>query len=89
MSRIEGLRHVAGLAGIETAMSMRWARRDEPGEEVLSPLIAAFGLPVDPAMAAALSEETGAAARLATGPIAPQPRRKPWSWRCACRGGRQ
>ena len=62
MSRIEGLRHVAGLAGIQTRHVDALGTTHEPGEEVLSPLIAAFGLPVDPAKAAAvLSQETGAA----------------------------
>lgn len=62
MSRLDDLRHVAGLAGIHTRHVDALGVVHEPGEETLAQLIAAFGLPSEPAQAAAaLAEERQAA----------------------------
>ena len=58
MSRLDELRHVAGLLGIATRHVDALGVVHEPDEETLSRLIAAFGLPDDPQQAAeALAEE--------------------------------
>ncbi|HEX3861909.1 MAG TPA: 4-alpha-glucanotransferase [Stellaceae bacterium] len=58
MSRLDDLRHVADLVGIGTRYVDALGVIREPDEETLSRLIAAFGLPADPAFAAAaLAEE--------------------------------
>lgn len=61
MSRLDELRHVAGLVGIVTRHVDAFGIVHEPDEEMLSRLIAAFGLPADPQQAAdALAEESRA-----------------------------
>lgn len=63
MSRLDQLRHVAGLVGITLRHVDALGVWREPGEEVLSRLIAALGLPDDPqAAATALAAEAEAAA---------------------------
>jgi 4-alpha-glucanotransferase len=58
VSRLDELRHVAGLLGIATRHVDALGVTHEPGEETLAALIAAFGLPADPRQAAdALAEE--------------------------------
>ena len=53
MSRLDDLRHVAGLVGIHTGHVDALGVVHEPGEETLARLIAAFGLPPEPDQAAA------------------------------------
>src|SRR5207237_4259605 len=58
VSRLDQLRHVAGLLGIATRHVDALGVTHEPNEETLAALIAAFGLPTDPRQAAnALAEE--------------------------------
>jgi 4-alpha-glucanotransferase len=58
VSRLEELRRVAELVGIGTRHYDALGRLHEPGEETLSRLITAFGLPPEPYLAAeALAEE--------------------------------
>jgi 4-alpha-glucanotransferase len=58
VSRLDELRHVAGLLGIAARHVDALGVTHEPGEETLAALIAAFGLPADPRQAAdALAEE--------------------------------
>jgi len=58
MSRLDELRRIADIVGIATRHVDALGVAHEPGEEVLSRLIAAFGLPSDPKEAAgALAEE--------------------------------
>ena len=58
MSRLDALRHVAGLLGIATNHVDAFGVRHEVNEETLSRLIAAIGLPADPQQAAeALADE--------------------------------
>jgi 4-alpha-glucanotransferase len=62
MSRLDDLRRIAGLVGIATRHVDALGIWHEPGEETLSQLIAAFGLPTDPQQAAdALAAEDRAA----------------------------
>jgi 4-alpha-glucanotransferase len=62
VSRLEELRRIADLVGIGTRHVDALGVVHEPGEETLSRLIAAFGLPADPRQAAdALAEEGRAA----------------------------
>jgi 4-alpha-glucanotransferase len=62
MNRLDALRQVAGLVGIATRYVDALGVVHEPDEELLSRLIAAFGLPPDPKQAAdALAEEERAA----------------------------
>ena len=62
MSRLDELRRIADLVGIANAHVDALGVVHEPGEEVLSRLIAAFGLPPDPKEAAdALAEDDRAA----------------------------
>jgi hypothetical protein len=51
MSRLDQLRHVADLVGIGTRYLDALGVWHEPDEDVLSRLIAAFGLPTEPAHA--------------------------------------
>jgi len=61
VSRLDRLRHVAGLVGVALRHVDALGVWHEPGEEVLSRLIAALGLPEDPeAAAAALAAEAEA-----------------------------
>jgi 4-alpha-glucanotransferase len=58
VSRLDELRHVAGLLGIATHHVDALGVTHEPGEATLAALTAAFGLPTDPGQAAdALAEE--------------------------------
>ncbi len=58
MSRLDELRHIADLVGIATRHVDALGVVHEPGEEILSRLIAAFGLPSDPQQAKeALAEQ--------------------------------
>src|SRR5260370_1185965 len=58
MSRLDELRHIADLVGIATRHVDALGVVHEPGEEILSRLIAAFGLPSDPQQASeALAEQ--------------------------------
>ena len=52
MSRLDELRHLAGLLGIATRHVDALGIVHEPGEETLSRLVSAFGLPADPRQAA-------------------------------------
>ena len=52
MSRLDELRHIAGLVGITPRHVDALGVWHEPGEETLSRLIAALGLPSEPAQAA-------------------------------------
>jgi 4-alpha-glucanotransferase len=62
MSRLDALRHVAGLVGIGHRHVDALGVVHEADEELLSRLIAAFGLPADPKQAAdALADEERAA----------------------------
>jgi 4-alpha-glucanotransferase len=62
MSRIDQLRRIAELVGIATRHVDALGVVHEPGEETLSRLVAAFGLPAEPERAAeALAEEALAA----------------------------
>jgi 4-alpha-glucanotransferase len=60
---------VAGLVGIETHYTDALGQSREASDETLLALIAAFGLPSDPATAAALLEESQRAAPLGLGPV--------------------
>jgi 4-alpha-glucanotransferase len=63
MSRLDDLRQIAGLIGIHARHVDALGVVHEPGEETLASLIAAFGLPSEPARAAAaLAEEDQTAA---------------------------
>ncbi|HVC57453.1 MAG TPA: 4-alpha-glucanotransferase [Stellaceae bacterium] len=59
MSRLDELRRIADLVGITTRHVDALGVVHEPGEETLSRLIAAFGLPSDPQHAAAVLEHEG------------------------------
>ena len=62
MSRLDDLRHIAGLVGIHTRHVDALGVVHEPDEETLAKIIAAFGLPSEPThAAAALAEEEQAA----------------------------
>ena len=52
MSRLDELRHVAGLIGIQMRHVDALGVWHEPSEDTLAALIGAFGLPVDPKQAA-------------------------------------
>lgn len=69
MSRLDALRHVAGLVGIATRHVDALGVAHEPDEEVLSRLIAAFGLPADPEAAAEALGEEGRAAPFGLPPV--------------------
>ena len=57
MSRLDDLRHVAGLVGIHTRHFDALGVVHEPDEDTLARLIAALGLPSEPEHAAALLDE--------------------------------
>jgi 4-alpha-glucanotransferase len=69
MSRLDELRHVAGLIGIQTRHVDALGVWREPGEETLAALITAFGLPADPKQAADLLAEENAAAPFGLSPV--------------------
>ena len=69
MSRLDELRHVAGLVGIATRHVDALGVTHEPDEETLSRLIAAFGLPSDPQQAADALAEEGLAAPFGLSPV--------------------
>src|SRR5439155_5888222 len=69
MSRIDELRGIAGSVGIATRHVDGLGVVHEPDEETLSRLIAAFGLPSDPAEAAEALAEEGRAAPFGLSPI--------------------
>src|SRR2546423_15340548 len=52
MSRLDELRHVAGLIGIQVRHVDALGVWHEPSEDTLAALIGAFGLPADPKQAA-------------------------------------
>jgi 4-alpha-glucanotransferase len=64
MSRLDQLRHLAGLLGIATRHVDALGVVHEPGEETLSRLVESFGLPAEPDHAAALLAEEANAAPL-------------------------
>lgn len=70
MSRLDDLRHVAWLVGIHTRHLDALGVVHEPGEETLTELIAALGLPSEPAHAAAALAEEEQAAPLGLGALA-------------------
>src|SRR2546421_12305502 len=62
MSRLDELRHVAGLIGIQMRHVDALGVWHEPSEDTLAALIGAFGLPADPKQAAdRLAAENAAA----------------------------
>src|SRR5713101_4493251 len=69
MSRLDELRHIAGSVGIATRHVDALGVVHEPDEETLSRLIAAFGLPSDPAEAAEALAEEGRAAPFGLFPV--------------------
>jgi 4-alpha-glucanotransferase len=69
MSRLDELRHVARLVGITLGHHDALGVWHEPGEEALSRLIAALGLPEDPAAAAAAIAAEGEALPLGVAPL--------------------
>ncbi len=69
MSRLDALRHVAGLVGIATRHVDALGAVHEPDEETLSRLIASFGLPADPTEAAEALAETERTAPFGLAPV--------------------
>src|SRR5216684_3680277 len=69
MSRLDELRHIAGSVGIATRHVDALGVAHEPDEETLSRLIAALGLPSDPAQAAEALAEEGRAAPFGLSPV--------------------
>src|SRR6266705_2073716 len=69
MSRLDELRHIAGSVGIATRHVDALGVVHEPDEETLSRLIAAFGLPSDPAEAAEALAEEGRVAPFGLSPV--------------------
>src|SRR6266705_4178619 len=69
MSRLDELRHIAGSVGTATRHVDALGVVPEPDEEPLSRLIAAFGLPSDPAEAAEALAEEGRAAPFGLSPV--------------------
>ena len=70
MSRLDDLRRIAGLVGIQTRHVDALGIWHEPDEETLARLIAAFGLPPDPDQAAAALAEEDHAAPFGIAPVA-------------------
>ena len=103
MSRLDELRHVAGLVGIWTRHVDALGVVHEPDEETLSRLIAAFGLPTDPQAAASALAEEHEASPFGLPAVAVMPQADPvptlplhlpegaaWAgWHCAFEDGRQ
>lgn len=69
MSRLDELRYVAGLVGITLGHHDALGVWHEPGEEALSRLIAALGLPEEPGAAAEAIAAEGAALPLGVPPL--------------------
>ncbi len=69
MARLDELRHIADLVGIATRHVDALGVVHEPGEETLSALIAAFGLPPEPQQAADALAEEGRAAPFGLDPV--------------------
>ena len=69
MSRLDELRHIAWLVGIATSHVDALGTHHEPGEETLSRLIAAFGLPAEPQQAAEMLAEHDRAAPFGLSPV--------------------
>src|SRR5207237_3793334 len=69
MSGLDELRHIAGSVGIAIRHVDALGVVHEPDEETLSRLIAAFGLPSDPAEAAEVLAEEGRAAPFGLSPV--------------------
>jgi glycogen debranching enzyme len=69
VSRYDQLRHIAGLVGITLRHVDALGVWHEPGEEVLSRLIAALGLPDDPEAAAAVLAAEAASAPFGLAPL--------------------
>jgi len=69
VKRLDELRHIADLVGIATRHVDALGVAREPGEETLSRLIAAFGLPADPRQAADTLAEAGLAAPFGLPPV--------------------
>jgi 4-alpha-glucanotransferase len=69
MSRLAELRGIAGMLGIATRHVDALGVAHEPGEETLSRLIAAFGLPADPRRASEELAEEGRAAPFGLPPV--------------------
>src|SRR5437762_5981864 len=69
MSGLDELRHIAGSVGIAIRHVDALGVVHEPDEETLSRLIAAFGLPSDPAEATEALDEEGRAAPFGLSPV--------------------
>ena len=69
MSRLDELRHVAGLIGIQMRHVDALGVWHEPSEDTLAALIAAFGLPADPKQAADRLAAENAAAPFGLAPV--------------------
>jgi 4-alpha-glucanotransferase len=69
MSRLDELRHVAGLIGIQTRHVDALGVWHEPSEDTLAALIGAFGLPADPQQAADRLAGENAAAPFGLSPV--------------------
>jgi 4-alpha-glucanotransferase len=69
MSRLDELRQVAGLIGIQSRHVDALGTWHEPGEDTLAALIAAFGLPADPKQAAEVLAEGEAGTPFALAPV--------------------
>src|SRR5207302_5548811 len=69
MSRLDELRHVAGLIGIQMRHVDALGVWHEPSEDTLAALIGAFGLPEDPKQAADRLATENAAAPFGLSPV--------------------
>src|SRR5438067_9746770 len=69
MSRLDELRHVAGLIGIQVRHVDALGVWHEPSEDTLAALIGAFGLPADPKQAADRLAAENAAAPFGLSPV--------------------
>ncbi len=77
MSHLDALRHIADLVGIATRHVDALGVVHEPGEETLSRLIAAFGLPSDPRQAEEALADEGRAAPFGLSPVQIVPQEAP------------
>src|SRR6478735_6098910 len=69
MTRLDELRHVAGLIGIQMRHVDALGVWHEPSEDTLAALIGAFGLPADPKQAADRLAAENAAAPFGLSPV--------------------